>query len=780
MPRILTLTFGLTVLLAGASPARAQVEELAYDDGVSVGAITLSLGDIEVVRFTAEHPATLLTLRLRFQTAGGDTTVAVWADNGGNAPDVDTVLWMGVVTPVADDWTEIDLTAQGLELPPLENFYVGQVVTDASSLLAWDGTGSDDHRSLVRIDGEWFFVGANDDPEKAADALVRAVVEYHDVVETPWFTDVTESLGATNINLSRMAWGDYDNDGDEDLLVNGNRLFANHGDGTFTEVTAAAGIGGTSTNGGIWADYDNDGHLDFYATVHNYLPLCTAPADCPAANYTCVEGRCRYRVECTTVADCPNTDDACVDDHCVPVAPEPPPAHDLLWRNNGDGTFTDVSEEAGQPYDHLPTEGAAWGDMDGDGFVDLYVANYETPQNWTGGVLSVATPDFLWQNQGDGTFVDVSEEAGIRDVPMQCGRGVNWADYDNDGWQDIFVSNYRLNPNLLFHNQGYGRFENRSLEAGVAGEPITGAYGHTIGSAWADFDNDGDWDLFTANLAHPRFIDFSDKSMLYVNGGAPDYTFTDIREVAGIRYYETHSDTALGDFDNDGFMDLFVTGVYVGYRSFLYHHQGNLTFTDETYNAGAQVDNGWGAAWADIDDDGDLDLISRRLYRNDLETTGSWLKVRLLGTVSNRSAIGARVTVSAGGQTYLRQVEGGKGTTTQNALTLHFGLGQATVADRVEIVWPNWPPYIELKQDVAIGRTVTYIEGGGELLDGGVETDGATADATPTGGKGCGCRSAGDGLPPLPHAILLLLLIGVICRNRRRARRRPRRARPRR
>jgi len=770
MPRVLFAMVFLCGLVSGASAAHAQVEELSYDDGVSSGAVTLSSGDVEVVRFTAEHPATLLTLRLTFQAAQGDATVVVWGDNGGNAPDTENVLWIGIVTPTAGDWTEVDLTADGLEIPPMENFYVGHVVTDASTLLAWDGTGSEDHRSLVRIDGDWFFVGAADDPDLAADALVRAVVEYHDVVDVPWFTDITDSLGASNVNLSRMAWGDYDNDGDEDLLVNGNRLFANSGDSTFTEVTATAGIGDTPTSGGVWADYDNDGHLDFYATVSNYLPLCTTPSGCPAANYTCVEGRCRHRTECTDVADCPNADDTCVDDHCVPAATEPPPTHDLLWRNNGDGTFTDVSEEAGQPYDFLPTEGAAWGDANGDGHVDLYVANYETPPAWVNDARAVGTPDRLWENQGDGTFLDISELAGIHDVPPQCGRGVNWADYDDDGWIDIFVSNYRLHPNFLFRNRGYGRFESHSDEAGVIGVPISGAYGHTIGSQWADFDNDGDWDLFTANLAHPRFIDFSDKSMLYINGGAPDYTFTDIREVSGIRYYETHSDTALGDFDNDGFMDLFVTGVYVGYRSFLYHHQGDLTFVDETYNAGAQVDNGWGAAWADIDDDGDLDLISRRLYRNDLASTGTWLKVRLMGTLSNRASIGARVLVTAGGHTYMRQVEGGKGTTTQNGLTLHFGLGDASVADTVQIVWPNWPPYIETHRDVTIGRTVTYIEGGGELLDGGVSTDGATEDATPTDGKGCGCRASGIDTLPAPLLAFWLLMIGYATRRARRTR----------
>ncbi len=767
MPRILRLLAWLLLIFFAEGTASAQVTELSYDDGSAVGAIGLSVGDVEVVRFTAEDPASVLSLRLYFQVAGGDTTVAIWGDNGGNGPDLDNVLWARTISPLEGEWMEVDLSSEGVEVDALANFYVGQVVVDASSLLGWDGTGSDEHRSLVRMDGEWYFVGANDNPDKAADALVRATVEYHDVVDPPWFTDVTEGLGAPGLSLSRMAWADYDNDGDEDLLVNGNRLFANRGDGTFVEVTEAAGIGGTPTNGGVWADYDNDGHMDFYATVNNYLPECDSPADCAAASYTCVQGRCRHRPECTVASDCPQGYDTCEGGHCVPVVPESPPAHDILWHNNGDLTFTDVSEEAGRPYDFLPTEGAAWGDIDGDGYVDLYVANYEVPPAWVSDLRGVGTRDILWQNQGDSTFLDVSELSGVGAVARRSGRGVCFADYDDDGWQDIFVSNYRLQPNFLFHNRGFGRFEDLAPQAGVMGEPVQAAYGHTIGSQWGDFDNDGDFDLFTANLAHPRFIEFSDKSMLYINSGAPDHVFSDIREAAGIKYYETHSDTALGDFDNDGWLDLFVTGVYVGYRSFLYRNLGDLTFADETYSAGALIDNGWGATWADIDGDGDLDLLSRRLYRNDLSDTGSYLKVRLIGTESNRAAIGARVMVVAGGMVQVRQVEGGKGTTTQNALTLHFGLGEATVADEVQITWPNWPPWVETATQVEVNRTVTYVEGVGELADGGVTEDGSTPDATQPGGpKGCGCNAPADP-GSAPELWGWLLGLGLWLRRRR-------------
>jgi MYXO-CTERM domain-containing protein len=595
--------------------------------------------------------------------------------------------------------------------------------------------------------GEWYFIGDGNEPARPVDALVRVGAELHDVVETRWFSDATEALGTSG--LGRMAWGDYDGDGDDDLLVDGNRLYRNRGDGTFEDVSEAAGIAGRPTNGGVWADYDNDGNLDFYATVHNYLPACDAGHPCAADGFECDAGQCRA-VGQTAERD-----------------------HDLLWRGNGDGTFTDVSESAGRPYDYLPTEGAAWGDMDGDGFVDLYVANYETPTSWTDGALSRGTEDYLWRNRGDGTFEDVSEAAGIRVYrPAKCGRGVAWVDYDDDGWADIYVANYRLQFNYLWRNLGFGAFENVAFDVGVAGEEVNQAFGHSIGATWGDLDNDGDWDLIVANLAHPRFIEFSNQTRVYLSSGGGRPTFTDVFATSGISYYETHSDPALGDFDNDGLLDLFVTGVYVGYRSFLYRNLGGATFADVTYPAGTLVDNGWGVAWADYDGDGDLDLASRSLYRNDRTDLGHWLKLRLVGVLSNRSAIGARVTVTAGGQTMMRQVEGGKGTTTQSSLTLHFGLGAAAEADEVVIDWPSFPAYQERFTAVRGDRTATFVEGAGEVVDAGAADAAVTADASgapPDGsGDGCGCSASAD----RPAAGLVLVLLAAVARLRRRRGRR--------
>jgi len=331
--------------------------------------------------------------------------------------------------------------------------------------------------------------------------------------------------------------------------------------------------------------------------------------------------------------------------------------------NEGGTGFTDQTTFSGIG-DTYKTEAAAWGDYDNDGYIDLYVANYEDCERCTLTLpsgctdpcenradnpcwLSWGDPDILWRNNGDGTFTDVTISTGIDAAQGlspgddHCGRGINWGDYNDDGYIDIFVSNYRLDPDLLFHNNGDGTFTDVSETKGVKGEKISGAYGHTIGSTWGDFDNDGDFDLFCANLAHPRFITFSDKSMLYQNSGAPDYDFTDIREIAGIIYEETHSDSAFGDYDNDGWLDLFITSVYVGRKSTFYHNNQDSTFSLVNYHSGVIIDNGWAFSRVDYDLDGFLDVNNRSNFHRNHGNDNNWLIVRARGTVSNWASIGA-------------------------------------------------------------------------------------------------------------------------------------------
>jgi hypothetical protein len=456
------------------------------------------------------------------------------------------------------------------------------------------------------------------------------------------FTDVTEDAGfRDDMGMSRVAWGDYDGDGWEDLLLNGRSLWRNDRDGTFTDVTAAAGIKGVNGVGGIWADIDNDGDLDFYTIVRSFT------------------------------------------------------ARDALWRNDGDGTFTDVTTQSGEIWDYLPTEGAAWGDYDNNGYVDLYVANYETASA-SDEELGIGTPDVLYRNLGDGTFENVTRRAGIElDGEPLCGRGVSWCDYDDDGDLDIYVSNYRLDPNLLWRNDEDGTFVNVARQTRTEGyasdSPLGGPrYGHTIGSDFGDYDNDGDMDLYASNLAHPRFIMFSDKCMLLNNRGGD---FVDRFYGSGIAYCETSSDPAWGDFDNDGDLDLYFTAVYEGVRSRLFRNIARDRFEDATGETRTSVDNGWGCAWCDYDHDGDLDLAvgsgtGFRLLENE-GNANRWLQVELEGTYSNKAAIGARVRVRAGDLEMIRDVQGGRGTTSQNMLACHFGLGDHGSSVEVLVRWPG-------------------------------------------------------------------------------------------
>lgn len=469
-------------------------------------------------------------------------------------------------------------------------------------------------------------------PPELYDSL-RRQLKYHGSV----FTDVTAAAGLAGLRLSRVAWGDYDNDGFDDLLLNGCQLMHNDKGRGFRDISDQVGLAGWQGKGrgGIWADVNNDGWLDFWMAA--------------AAGY------------------------------------------DQLWLNHR-GHFRPAGPASSVPADTFPTEGAAWADFNLDGKVDLYCANYEAAQG-------EYCPDRLWLNVGAGHFRDVTVQSGI--VPPfgenRAGRGVVWGDFDDDGDPDCFVANYRLGENFLWVNSGRDSFTNRAAELGVAGDETDGWFGHTIGAAWGDFDADGDLDLFTADLAHPRYIHFSNRSRLYENLG-PDSIprFVDRRAALGIRYEETHSDPAWGDVDNDGDLDLYITSVYENRRSLLYENllsnrntePGRSEFRDVAGLAGARVFNGWGCAFSDYDNDGDLDLVvgsgsGLRLLRNDTPYNNHWLKVRVIGRHANRAGIGCRVTVRRKGYLQVREIEGGRGTTSQNSLTQHFGLGSDT--DPVEV-----------------------------------------------------------------------------------------------
>lgn len=396
-------------------------------------------------------------------------------------------------------------------------------------------------------------------------------------------------------------------------LFTGGSLFQNVDGYSFVDVTSEAGLSLCRSSGGVWGDLNGDGAADLVTSGN-------------------------------------------------PVQ---------VYVNTG-GVLEDVTETIGITATGASVEGVALLDWNADGWLDLYLASYENSRG-------SGTQDAFYLGSEDG-FSAAGESLGM--IPFLhnhlCGRGVSPCDFDLDGDIDIFVSNYRLQENFLWENKN-GEAVNTALSRGIAGVDVDGWWGHTIGSAWGDYDNDGDWDLFSANLAHPRYIGFSDRSMLLENNGN---IFSDIRTDSGIRFDETHSNPVWGDFNNDGLLDLFITSIYPDRRSYLYLNLGEGLFQDVSWISGARVFNGWGAAAADYDLDGRLDLAvgsgeGTTLLRN-TTAGGNWVLVHIDPPSGvNTSAIGCIVTVEQEGITFMRQVEGGSGTTSQNSGLLHFGLPAA-------------------------------------------------------------------------------------------------------
>ena len=470
---------------------------------------------------------------------------------------------------------------------------------------------------------------------------------------------------------------DYDGDGRNDIFIaNGThldgqpgkpglpQLYHNDGNGHFTDVAARAGLKQEGWGQGVCVgDYDNDGHPDLLLTYYG---------------------------------------------------------HNVLYRNRGDGTFEDVTAKA-----HLPVTGTRYGsgcsfvDYDRDGKLDLFVANYvnldlnKTPRpgqsgfcEWKG-IPVMCGPrglplaqNILYHNNGDGTFTDVSQQAGILKPGGRYSLGVVSADFDNDGWPDIYVA-CDMTPSLLFHNLHNGTFEERGVEAGVAYN-FDGALQAGMGIAVADYDGDGLLDIAKTNFS-------GDLTSLFHNDDGK--FFTDVSREAGLgaRQYLGWG-TAFVDVDDDGWRDLVVANGHVypeveGKQlgdtylqpTILYHNLHNGRFKDETVHAGPafQVNRpARGLAVGDLDGDGRPEILivnmnsTPSLLKND-GPHGHYLNISLTGTKSNRSAIGARVILTAGGRKQIDEVMSGGSYYSQNSFTLHFGLGEATRADKIEIRWPS-------------------------------------------------------------------------------------------
>ncbi len=656
-------------------PDSRETAWLAHDDGESVGSINydpVAHEFYEYVRFRPDEPVRIHTVRAQVDVEDAtDVTLNLWDGFGDSGAAIEDGAHLGESGPLAaatrrlttdDSGQWVDFTfEEPVVIDPARRIFAGLVVQDEESPQLMLDKAPPELERLFPYSIVWKPSQAGHPLERLAvgaapgDFLVRLEAErIHEPDHTPIFEarDV-EEVGLGTIH--RVALEDVDDDGNLDVMLDGPRLYLNDGSGQFTEVTDDWLPDDVSSNGGVFGDFDNDGDADYFATgSEDHL----------------LEQRGDRYVDVT--------DQSGIDD-----------------------TQTFTCDDASVTR-HAPTEAAAWFDVDGDGRLDLYQANYhcsERPHS--------NTDDRLWHNDGDATFSRIK----LPGKP-HAGRGVAPADADGDGDVDLLVANYRLDPNFFFQNDA-GELTPRGFETGLRGEPsdFEGKtyYGHSIGAAWGDVNQDGALDVFVANLAHPRHIEVSQTSALYINKMPQTGTlgFDNQIERAGIRYQETASNPTLWDYDNDGDLDLFLTSVYRNRFSMMYRNDGHPDWTEVSHETGIQVENGWGSAVGDLDGDGDLDLLSGdTVFLNRNPSGHNAVFVRPVG----QGAIGARVTATVDGETVLRERYGGHGTGVQKSPWLHVGIGNQESVD-LEVTFSGSDDVISIL-DVDAGRRLRVSQNG--------------------------------------------------------------------
>ncbi len=515
-----------------------------------------------------------------------------------------------------------------------------------------------------------------------------------------------DALAPAN-EATMLAFADYDNDGDQDAFATVYVYPDQDGDGVTVQAGDCNDHDAAIHPGVAEVANGKDDNCDGVADEGTSGATSTADAD--ADGVTVAGGDCddtnpAVHGASGPVAAAPELLNG-LDDDCNGKADEPF-THMMLLNTTaacadpsgncpgGDGHFVRVPSPAIELSE--PASEIGVGDADGDGKLDIYWGDWliHYPD-------APAGPSHFVEGKGDGTFVDAMAAAQMVIPVAHPVYGVTFTDYDGDGLQDIFVGNYQLNDDLMWKNMGGGKFSNVAAQIHVDHDGVKSPYaqypgGHSYGSDFGDIDNDGDMDFFLANLSHPRTQPWADPSQLYLNQGGPSFDFVDQRHARGIVYDEGDINGQFGDIDDDMDLDLVVGSLYGGHYDKLYRNDGDH-FTDVTYEAGVAVHQAATVGFADFDEDGDLDLFVHgsdvpqvHVFTNRVGNKNHWVELKLQGTSSNRDAIGARVTLVAGGVTQIRDVRGSCGggiSVDMCSRVVHFGLAQNTSIDSVKVRW---------------------------------------------------------------------------------------------
>jgi hypothetical protein len=681
-----------------------------------------------------------LTFMAETQPIGRAEAVAEWQ---AYLDSFDSIEEVGLHLHRLEDWgspTELVSTVR-FELIGTPRGTARPSIDRALFRVKWTASGNELKISEARlIEGDRIIGEAAHFVNVAAAAGVDFLNQYY----PPFLTEPLR-FGMIRYGPAGITAVDYDNDGFYDLFIPDgveSKLFRNRGDGTFKDVTERVGLGGLDgLSVGVFADYDNDGHKDFFVSR-------------------------TFR-------------------------------HNQLFHNNGDGTFTDVTEKSGIGQDSCTTV-ASWGDYDNDGYLDLYVGRYLDPRKDipTTFYARNGEPNQLYHNNGDGTFTNVTNKAGVGD-PGLC-LGTVWGDYDDDGYLDLYVAN-DFGRNTLYHNNRNGTFTD------VTAETNTLAYGAGMNASFADYDNDGKLDLYITNIRseHAWFAEFPTVARYMLNSFGQGVWRSDMPlyfeifnqsgfEFVGVFQQMASGNTLLrnkgdgtfedatwparanplgwfwgasfADFDNDGWQDIYAadgwvyndkgteiemdflnnvvsrqkeykTGIFFDPKHFgrtswhgwernrLLRNNGDGTFLEIGRAAEADlIINSRGVAVADFWNRGVMDIAvaastdRHALLKNEVGQKRHWLQVELVGTESNRDAVGARVFIKVGGKLQMREVVLGDGYGSQNSLRLHFGLGGATSVDEMIVQWPR-SSIVQTFRNVVGNRIIQVTEGRGELVE---------------------------------------------------------------